>query len=436
MRDTTILYYADQFRGFDSTIITLRQVNFLVGENSTGKTSVLNLVNLLNDFNFWFNLDFNQENISLGTFEDIRSKASSSETFTIGLLRHTNSAKGPSYYASLLKFGERDGMPQLFDYIVATGGVLLNVDFKASNVRYRWSKLKVTDNGDCEQLLREVVQEEQSKSFQSMNYKSIEDLDYPRPSVMIVNQIIEQDKALASVLKGFSFVSLIKPVRIAWIAPIRAKPRPVYLGTRSPVSAEGDHIPFIFKSIIEESRKGGRSKDFSEALKQFGKESGLFDDIRVLPFGKTKTAPFELDVIMEGKAFKISSVGYGVSQIFPIVIDMLVRSKGTMFAVQQPEVHLHPRAQAAFGELLFQVAQKDKKRFVVETHSDFLIDRFRYAQANSPSKTDAQILFFDNDEGRNRLTSIPIGIDGKYPATQPPGFRSFFVNESIRVLDI
>ena len=50
---------------------------------------------------------------------------------------------------------------------------------------------------------------------------------------------------------------------------------------------------------------------------------------------------------------------------------------GQMLLMQQPEVHLHPRAQAQLGSFLGYLAIKQKKQFLVETHSDYLVDRVR-----------------------------------------------------------
>jgi predicted ATP-dependent endonuclease of OLD family len=75
--------YADNFRGFTKTTINFTRVNFLVGENSTGKTSILSLFSLLHDHTFWFSHEFNTEVVSLGYFNEI-SSSSSDDRFTIG----------------------------------------------------------------------------------------------------------------------------------------------------------------------------------------------------------------------------------------------------------------------------------------------------------------------------------------------------------------
>ncbi len=114
-----------------------------------------------------------------------------------------------------------------------------------------------------------------------------------------------------------------------------------------------------------------------ESLERFGDASGLFHGLDVKRLGRQESSPFQILIKIAGPAFNLVDVGYGVSQALPIVVDLLQGKKGQMFLVQQPEVHLHPRAQAELGTLLGQLAKADKKRIIVETHSDYLIDRVR-----------------------------------------------------------
>jgi predicted ATPase len=103
--------------------------------------------------------------------------------------------------------------------------------------------------------------------------------------------------------------------------------------------------------------------------------------------------------------------------------------------VQQPEVHLHPRAQAALGDVFFQAAHAHKKVLFIETHSDFMIDRFRLNYGPSKPRADfAQILFFERTGGGNKLTTIKILSDGEYPEDQAAQFRSFFLEEQRKLL--
>jgi predicted ATPase len=179
------------------------------------------------------------------------------------------------------------------------------------------------------------------------------------------------------------------------------------------------------------------AKKFHAFMKHVGKASGLFQDVRIKNFGKGATAPFEVDVVLDGKGLSLSTVGYGVSQSLPVLVEILARGPGTWLAIQQPEVHLHPRAQAALGEVLFEMAARYSQVFLVETHSDFTIDRFRMNyRTERADKPEGQVLFFERREKHNVVTSLPISASGDFPTDQPQRYRDFFVKEEMRLLGI
>ena len=93
--------------------------------------------------------------------------------------------------------------------------------------------------------------------------------------------------------------------------------------------------------------------------------------------GQKESDPFQIEIKSSSRAFNLVDVGYGVSQVLPIVVDVLQEPKDTTFLLQQPEVHLHPKAQAELGSFLATLGKEQHKRFVIETHSDYLIDRIR-----------------------------------------------------------
>jgi predicted ATPase len=163
----------------------------------------------------------------------------------------------------------------------------------------------------------------------------------------------------------------------------------------------------------------------------------LFESLSIKQYGRGATSPFELDVIIKGKALNINNVGYGVSQSLPVIVELFARPKGACFTIQQPEVHLHPKAQAFLGDLFFELAVKERKKFFVETHADFAIDRFRlkYLDGNS-SKPKAQVLFFERGDEGNRAYQLEIAENGKLPLEQPKGYRDFFIRENMKLLDL
>jgi len=68
----------------------------------------------------------------------------------------------------------------------------------------------------------------------------------------------------------------------------------------------------------------------------------------------------------------VADVGYGVSQVLPVLVALFAASPGQLVYIEQPEIHLHPRAQTALAEVLADAAKRGV-RVVVETHSDLLL---------------------------------------------------------------
>src|SRR5262249_34998917 len=68
----------------------------------------------------------------------------------------------------------------------------------------------------------------------------------------------------------------------------------------------------------------------------------------------------------------IADVGFGVSQTLPVVVALQAARPGQLVYIEQPEIHLHPRAQVAMGRLLVNAANRGV-RVVAETHSSLLL---------------------------------------------------------------
>lgn len=106
-----------------------------------------------------------------------------------------------------------------------------------------------------------------------------------------------------------------------------------------------------------------------------------------------------------------------------------------VLAIQQPEVHLHPKAQAELGSLFASVAAEKKgSSMVVETHSDYLIDRVRLEVAHGTiAPEDISLLFFDKPHAVTKIHHL--GLDSLGNITNAPrSYRSFFLREQLNVL--
>jgi len=104
--------------------------------------------------------------------------------------------------------------------------------------------------------------------------------------------------------------------------------------------------------------------------------------------------------------------------------------------IQQPEVHLHPKAQASLSSFLLRKYKKNNIKFIIETHSDFILDRVRYnIMKNNVSKEDVSILFFHAAGLENKIVEIKLNEMGQ-PVNPPKIYRDFFEKEQLRILGI
>ena len=169
-------------------------------------------------------------------------------------------------------------------------------------------------------------------------------------------------------------------------------------------------------------------------LTEFGHYSGLFSDIKVRGHGRQISDPFQLQVkVRSGSYANIMDVGYGVSQSLPFLVDVRRASRRT-FLLQQPEVHLHPRAQASLAVLFAKSWKKNKNRFLIETHSDYIVDRIRILVRKGLLRpNDVSILYFEPNRNSVMIHNISIDGDGNLQHT-PAGYRDFFLKETDQLL--
>jgi len=229
------------------------------------------------------------------------------------------------------------------------------------------------------------------------------------------------------------------------VAPLRAKPKRTYDPVRETATPEGEHIPMLMMRLDRSDKRHWQS--LHDNLISFGSNSGLFSDIKVKRHGKQMSDPFQIQVkVRSGSHANLMDVGYGISQSLPILVDVLAadqtgpaRRRGTdkearTLMLQQPEVHLHPRGQAELATLFVESVRKRNSRFLIETHSDYIVDRIRYSVRKGLLKADdVSLLYFEPRKNSVKIHTIELDGDGNV-TNAPNGYRDFFLKETDRVL--
>ena len=221
-------------------------------------------------------------------------------------------------------------------------------------------------------------------------------------------------------------------------APVRSKPRRTYDPARPTPDPEGDYVPMYLADVYSRDKRAW--SDLKNLLQSYGKASGLFDEISIKRLGNTESEPFQVQVRKSGGKPKgpwrnLIDVGYGVSQALPVITELLREDAPSIFPLQQPEVHLHPVAQAALGSLFCEVVGPGRQ-LIVETHSDHLLDRVRMEVRDSKgplSPDDVSILYFERGDLDVRIHSLRVDDEGNILGA-PDSYRRFFMEETAKSL--
>ena len=421
--------YVNNFRGFRDTFIPIDKVNFLIGENSTGKTSILKLIRVLSDRSFSHSLDLNSCGFHFGYFDELCDR----DFFEIGFANRYYGDRDDDFMAFNMRFENENGNPKVTDIRFFNTYTDYDLHFFYEKNEIEYGEEFVNANLDPFFFGDWIYK----KSLGHNSYKSEEKQKH--------NDIVKETRMNVRFTEQYglktqltSFNRLITK-GLLWLGPMRAEPQPVYSNYKVNFSPDGSHIPFLLKNLLPTPQSNGKERDaFQLALNKFGQDSGLFDKIEVKVLSDEQTSPIEIRVFFGENNVKISNVGYGVSQILPLIIEVLSNEKNEWYAIQQPEIHLHPRGQAAFGELIYDTQKADNKTFIIETHSDYIVDRFRLCVNKNKEETEDefQVLFFERTNDGNQVTPIKIQPNGKYADDQPQSFQEFFIKEQLELIKL
>ena len=220
-------------------------------------------------------------------------------------------------------------------------------------------------------------------------------------------------------------------------APTQSSPRRTYDPIKLSDDPWGADVPSRLASLEFQGKTEWTA--LKNRLDAFGQESGLFDDFSVKQLTKFEGGPFQLQVRKFGKGGRkgrkrnLMDVGFGVSQVLPVLAALFRAGGPTMFLLQQPELHLHPSAQAALGSLFCRTAEGGRQ-LIIETHSEYIIDRVRMDirdRETALTPDDVSILFFERSDLDVRIHSLQFDEQGNVLGA-PDGYGQFFMDETRR----
>lgn len=180
-----------------------------------------------------------------------------------------------------------------------------------------------------------------------------------------------------------------------------------------------------------------RSRDVSEKSREFiNKWLRKFDIADELRFENIEGVATSLYLIKDGVKTALADLGYGITQFIPILLkvslEMPIDSNRVGFnyvkkliLLEEPETNLHPMFQSLMADFLLDATRTFEVRFLIETHSEYLVRKFQLLTAEGLLQTNESVLYYftANQDGYDeKVRKIRIGHNGSLDGEFGVGF--------------
>ncbi len=431
--------YLENFKGFIQkeeekqceNTIKIRPITLIYGPNSFGKSSILQSLLLLNqtvneggDYKTVCLLP-KGSTVNLGTFSDLINKNDTSKELRIDISLPFNhyfdneniSAKQDTSLLTKLYFSY---------YFKLTKGhtILSKIDI--------WAKIIDYCNTDTiVETPKKLIYTLELKSNQNNVYTIIR---HYRNDIA-PDEVFLGDSGQKQELKKISFFRLeeflveepFKQIEeilqnLVYVSSFRIQPERVFIPEQNRRDYVGKNGEYTAEILYDKELK----KNINYWLKEIAgyelSEDNGNDKVKSINLNDEKTHIQKINLL---------DLGSGIAQVLPIITQAF-KSENNTILVEEPEIHLHPKAQATLGEMFAVAAKERNNTFVIETHSENLLLRLeRLIRQGKLSKDDVSVIYVDKNE--NGSYCIPLILDNEGDITNinevPDGFFEEGFNE-------
>jgi predicted ATPase len=237
-----------------------------------------------------------------------------------------------------------------------------------------------------------------------------------------------------------------------YLGPLRDEPKPLYplatlvdpkdIGLRGEYTSavydlhQHDLVRFVpTANFIASAVKLEQStRSMETAVQDWLTYMGVAESVQTIDKGKLG---HELKVTTSASDAPqdLTHVGVGVSQVLPILVMCLLANPDTTLIIEQPELHLHPKVQTLLADFFLSMAMLGKQ-CIIETHSEYIINRLRFRAAAAQDETMSSLMkmyFVQKKEGASVFDPV---IVNKYGAITdwPEGFFDQSQSEAEEIL--
>ena len=453
--------------------LKVKPITILCGTNSCGKSSILQSILLLKQTleskNPNQNLLLNGRFVKLGYFEDIiyqKNKANEVK-ISLSLNNMTDKALGFSYYTDPNYQSSAYHDPYRFFYDTEVS-LLLKTENNLTVIQEISLKVWIDDKHGTYELMQIILSKQEGKTY-IVKWTNIEienkrqgetelqidfsnffqiNLNFEGLNFKQKTQKIENFKNLSQFFSLFEDCLKDIYAKYTYLGPLRGEPEREYIYRDEVVEIgnKGENAAFLYlaqqNELVNSHFFYNKINDNFEKISQLSLKDALnkwFDLMKIDNFDGeiiNKIIYLSLNASKYDQTkVGIADVGFGVSQIFPIVLEGLRMEKGSTLLLEQPEIHLHPNLQMQMADYFISLALSGK-RVMAETHSDHIINRLvrRIVEDDTQNLKDLiGIYFIKPSENGSVYEQIHID-DTKGITNWPVDFFDQTANEQLRIM--
>ncbi len=402
----------------DSGEVVLAPLTGFFGTNSSGKSSLLQLLLLLKqsigseEVLFWGD---EQSLVNLGSFRDVihGHDRDASLEFECGCK--------PQKPLAIEVYGEKlDGtwadLPVPIHHFTLDTSIQWNADFlRVEHLRYG------LDSPD----VKEVEWKEQNLSYQNL-FREQE----TKRHVDVQNCYGAPASGSADVLQPLTSAFEHQFSQVYYLGPTRIMPqRSYHWEGEQPegIGQSGDEtIDALLSARIDRLTTRGENGDvpIEARISAWLREMALAHSFSLKRAGPRSGKNYELRVQQSPASPPVSLVdmGYGLSQFLPVLVLCYYAPEGSTLILEQPGMHLHPKVQSQLADLLIEVVTERNLQVLVESHSEHLLTRLQLRIAEEKIGSDKTALYFcENNDGVSEMKSLELDELGNIK-NWPPDF--------------
>ena len=364
---------AQNFKSWkDTSELRFAPITGFFGANSSGKTSILQVLLILkqtvaqpSDWNEPLYFGGEKSLVNLGSFDDVIFQHNSNLSLHVSvswkLPEEMEIGRGLTIVTSIDKLSERPNL----------------ASFQYGTDRPRWR----------------LVRDSAGYTFAFLDFHAKGGVSTQSRDPYRCYGVVEPRGGPDEHMKAFltrqdAFESLFKGIH--YLGPLREHPRHHYIWDEHP-DGVGQHGENAISALLS-----GRVQLFSmeEQIPKWLQRLELIDSYRLQPDLKEK-GRYELYVTTYkgGPEVHLTDVGFGVSQVLPVLILCYYAPEGSILILEQPEAHLHPKVQSELGDVLIDVLKNRNIQIILESHSEHLLHRLTRRIAEGEISADAMALY-------------------------------------------